>query len=490
MKEKVIRVFNTHIEVEPYELHECMELELSLSKKDKPTHSLIPIGYYYDEGNSRLFIPRGVSTNELEQWFHVIPIYMDSRSNTVPLRETELCIGPRDDLQKNAIDFLLQRGDYTNTTGYTQMGLNLPTGTGKTYCMIHALLKLRSRALIVCHNRKIRSQWFEGFHSYTKVDRRRMVLIASRETINYFLDGTLNPLDYDYFITLHQTLIHFANNADWYELKRFIDLLQVDSKVIDEAHLYFENSLMIDYFSNVPMTFYLTATFGRSDPQQNTIYRKAFSRVFRFGYSIRVKPHIRTMVLLIRSNPTNNDKRMVEHSTAYGFSAANYMKYSLANEDQTAMTEAIHYALEKSKHLEGKRLITSGLIQTVESIEENVKEWYPEWNTIGVHTKNPVVDSHELDYADVISATSRYIGTGGDIKGLRILIATEAMGSRINVEQLAGRLRPYCNADGENLDTVMFYIVDTAFRGCVDFYTRIYPTLRKISKKITIQKLC
>ena len=44
-----IRIFQTHIEIYPYRMHQSPELELRLSKKDKPTHSLIPIGYYKDK---------------------------------------------------------------------------------------------------------------------------------------------------------------------------------------------------------------------------------------------------------------------------------------------------------------------------------------------------------------------------------------------------------------------------------------------------------
>lgn len=489
MNEKTIRVFQTHIEIEPYVLHECEKLELMLSKKDKPTHSLLPIGYYYDEGHGRLYIPRGIDSCLLEELFHVIPTYVRPTWKTVGLKDKSIKIlsEPRKDLQENAIDFLLQRGDYQNTNNYTQLGLNLPTGTGKTYCMIHSLIKMRSRAMIVCHSKKVREQWISGLLNYTNIDGERILMIDSKETIQKFIDGELDPLDYDYFIMLHQTLTYYAGNTDWFELQRFMEALQVESKVIDEAHLYFENSLMIDYFSNIPMTYYLTATFGRSDPQQDNIYRLAFSRVFRFGDAIRIKPHIRVMVLLIRSEPTNIDKRNVEHSTSYGFSAANYMKYEF--EEREAMMYAIRYALEKSKHMEGKRLVTSGLIQTVDEIEQKATEWFPEWNCVGIHTKNPLEDNQTLVDADFISATSRYIGTGGDIRGLRILVATEAMGSRINVEQLAGRLRPYYNKDGEQLDTVMFYIVDTAFRTCVDFYSRIYPTLKKIAKNIYIHRL-
>ena len=153
------------------------------------------------------------------------------------------------------------------------------------------------------------------------------------------------------------------------------------------------------------------------------------------------------------------------------------------------MMNAILYALEKTKHLKGIRLVTSGLIKTVDGIRDRVKEEYPDWDCISVHTKTGSVDSDDLETSDMISATTKYIGTGSDIHGLRVLISTESMGSKINIEQLIGRLRPYYDDEGNQLDTVMYYIVDTAFRSCVERYQKVIPTLRKMSKKVCVLQL-
>ena len=41
-----VRVFHTHIEVYPYELGDCPEIEYMMSKYDAVTHQRIPVGLY------------------------------------------------------------------------------------------------------------------------------------------------------------------------------------------------------------------------------------------------------------------------------------------------------------------------------------------------------------------------------------------------------------------------------------------------------------
>ena len=50
----------------------------------------------------------------------------------------------------------------------------------------------------------------------------------------------------------NQTLASYARTHGWEELRKFFIKIKVGIKVIDEAHKFFENTLMIDYF-----TFYV-----------------------------------------------------------------------------------------------------------------------------------------------------------------------------------------------------------------------------------------
>ena len=81
----------------------------------------------------------------------------------------------------------------------------------------------------------------------------------------------------------HQTIIAYAKVHGWNSIREFFKKLKVGIKVVDEAHKFFENTLMIDYFSDIQKSFYITATFGRSDNREYRIYKSAFASMVRYG---------------------------------------------------------------------------------------------------------------------------------------------------------------------------------------------------------------
>ena len=90
-----------------------------------------------------------------------------------------------------------------------------------------------------------------------------------------------------------------------------------------------------------------------------------------------------------------------------------------------------------------------------------------------------------LIVSDIISSTIKSIGEGDDIKGLRVLINLEPIGSKLLADQLRGRLREYSKDE----DTYMFYPVDTSIKECTDFLKRVMPVMKRKCKEIIITHL-
>ena len=149
------------------------------------------------------------------------------------------------------------------------------------------------------------------------------------------------------------------------------------------------------------------------------------------------------------------------------------------------MMKAIKKCLDHSKNLDGIRMILSGLQASTETVQEEIQKEYPSWDVIVNHSKSPAT-TEEMEEANCISCTRQLMGTGADIKGLRIVILTEPMASRLNMIQTIGRLRPYVDADGKQRDTVFYYIVDMGFQKCVEMYERILPVIRRSSKSVNV----
>ena len=97
-----------------------------------------------------------------------------------------------------------------------------------------------------------------------------------------------------------------------------------------------------------------------------------------------------------------------------------------------------------------------------------------------VYSKNDKETNKENLQKKIISSTIKSVGEGVDIKGLRVLINLEPIGSKTLASQLRGRLREYSKED----DTYLFYPVDTTIPESTALLKRILPTMKKKCKEI------
>ena len=245
---------------------------------------------------------------------------------------------------------------------------------------------------------------------------------------------------------------------------------------------------MIDFFSDVKLSYYLTATFTRSDPKEIRIFQKAYSSLYRFGEETldyeEVRKHIVLCVVLYRSFPDYSAVNNIVNG-AYGFNSYRYIDYTLKGDTHHTMIKVIKKIIDRVENLEGKILITSPKIESVEMIAKELK--YETDKSIGVvHSKFSNDDNAEtIKNSDIISSTIKGIGEGDDIKGLRVLINTEPVGSKALVDQLRGRLREYSKED----DTYMFYLIDTSIGYTLEMFKRVKSIFSKKCKEIVMIRM-
>lgn len=482
-----IRVFHTHIEVFPYEYDDVPRIENMLSKYDPVTHSYVEIGFYIKD--SILYLPRGINLSLLQKLFQATPTIISNCDDYKSLRGVNMTAEPRDRIQSESIDFLTSRNDFSKGLYKSQFGLNLDTGDGKTFTMISAIIQLKMRAIIITHKSKLKEQWKEEFLSKTDIEEERILNITGASTIEKIMD---DELDADIFIVNHQTLQSYAKstNSDteecngWSKVRAFFQKIQVGIKVIDEAHKFFENTLMIDYFSNVKRSYYLTATFSRGDQREQRIFKMAFSSMYRFGEETlnyeEKRKHIHLVVVYFRTFPDIDEIKSL--STGYGFSSYKYIDYEIENK---TMMKVILKILKDVESLEGKILINSPKVDSSEYIAEEIRKSGTQKSVGTVHSKNPKDINEESYNKDIICSTIKSIGEGDNIKKLRILINTEPIASKGLVDQLRGRLREY----DEEKDTYLFYLVDTSVESCTVFLEKIMPVMKKKCKDIRFMRM-
>lgn len=482
--QKFVKVFHSHIEIYPYSQGDCTQIEKMYSKWDDVTHKYIRIAYFIFD--NILYLPRGTSLSLLSTLFNTTPIFVNKHDPACKLSSSiEMRYGPRDRIQSESIDFLTCNGNFTKGLQHSQFGLNLDTGAGKTFCMISGIVKIGLKAIIITHKSRLKEQWIKEFIDKSDISEHAIMDIDGSADIEAIMCGEKSA---DIYVVNHQTLTSFARLNSWEKLHIFFKKTGVGIKVIDEAHKYFQNSLMIDFFSDVKMSYYLTATFTRSDPKEIRIFQKAYSSLYRFGEETlnyeEVRKHIVLCVVLYKSKPDFSVVRKIVNG-AYGFNSYRYIDYTLKQDTNHTMMKVIKKIIDRTETLDGKILITSPKIESVELIAKELK--YETDKKVGVvHSRFSNDENKEtILNSDIISSTIKGIGEGDDIKGLRVLINTEPVGSKALVDQLRGRLREYSKED----DTYMFYLIDTSIGYTYEMFKRVKSIFDKKCKEIVMLRM-
>lgn len=468
-----IRAYHTHIEVYPYHLGDNNRIEYMLSKYDPTIHKRIDIGFHIE--NDTLYIPRGISLSLLQHQFNSIPVVVNNPDPYSKLHKCEMIGTPRNRIQKEAEEFLTSDGAFKNGNYHSQFGLNLDTGDGKTFSMINAIVKLNMKAIIITHKTRLKTQWYDEILKMSTIPKERICDISSSTVLEYLLNN--NCSEYDIYLVNHQTLASYAKSNGWDAIHELFKKIRVGIKVIDEAHKFFENSLMIDFFSNVHRSYYLTATFSRGDNKEIPIFKKAYANMCRFGEETfnyeEKRKHIVLVVIYYNSKPYN-----VNVSTSYGFSNYKFIDYAMLEDNQT-MRKVLKRIIDQTERLEGRTLIISPKVDSVKYVRDNVS--YMTEKTVGMvyAAQGKEINDEQLE-CDIISSTIKSIGEGDNIANLRVLINLDPIGSKPLADQLRGRLREYSDED----DTFMFYPIDMGFSEPYDMFKRILPVMKKKCKEI------
>lgn len=475
-----IRVYHTHIEIEPYHKGESYLLEKRLSKNNFVEHKIIPIGYHIE--NDILYVPRGIDTDFIQSCVGKSEIKISKKADDFDLLSDDykMLVEPKSRMQKEGIDFLSSINKFTYTDKFSQLSLNLDTGDGKTVAAINGMINLSMKAIIITHQEKIKLQWIDTIKTKTNIPDEKVVNIHGTDILLKVLE---DPSIYDVFLVNHQTLNSYAKNKGWMAVREFFKSIRVGLKIIDECHLFFENTLMIDYFSNTKKTFYLTATFSRSDTSEYKLFKRAYSATIRFGEStfdyVEKRKHIVFVVCYFASKP---DYALPKIRTKYGFSSYKYIDYELS-ESRDTLIRVMNKLLAQTSHLEGKTVILSPKTESVDIIADELRK---RTDDVGIiYGKNTDEENENNKNHRYISSTIKSSGTGVDIHDLRILIDLEPVGSKTLADQVRGRLREYA----PDKDTYLFYLVDATIPDCLEMLKNILPVMERKCKEIHYMKV-
>ena len=469
--------FRTHYEIHDYELGTFVKLERDLSVWDKPTFTAKPL-YYYDADNKIMYVPRGYNPNNLTNFFNT-DIIKENTHKPKCNSEFNMVVSPRDELQNENIRFLAGLSEYSGTKYDPQLVSSLPTGEGKTYCAIAATQLLKMKALVIVPTELLRKQWKKDILDYTDLEDNNIMSIVSTHQIMGILNDDISTDNANFFVATHSIIQTFMRNIGNDALNRLITKLGIGIKFIDEAHKVHNNTLKMDYFSNVFKTVYLSATFFLSDENENKAFQKAFDTVFKFRKLNDTRiAHVQYVVHMFKTKISPIELASIKGTR--GFDQKAYIDYELKKEEILDIVGSYLRLFIDKKSINGCIFILSTKKSSCDRFAELAKSLYPDLSICSYHsdTKKSIGDIYDYD---IICATPKMLGTGNDFPDLRVVINTEP--SKTNL-QIKGRLRS--PRGGE--DTYYVEILDKAIPTVMGLYRERKKQLGMVNdiKKITV----
>lgn len=460
-------VRNSCIKIEDYNLGDCPALERNFMIYNPVNHRYDVLGMYYSSSTYTLYIPRGLDIWKIKHYLGV-----ENHTTEKPHEFTEvgnilMRYTPRDEQQIEALKFMVGLDEYDSNRFEPQLSVNLSTGKGKTYCSIATISYIRVKSIVITGSITLLNQWKDNIKEYTNLCDNDIMFISGSPTMNMILSGKSSKAKYaKIFLCTHGTIRSYCDQYGWNNLEKIFKILGIGMKFIDEAHTNFENMLMIDFFSNVWKSYYITATPERSSWNENKVYQLSIKNVPSIDlFRSDVDPH--TDYIAIKWNSHPSAQVLSKCKNMYGLDRNKYIDYVTKNPNFYLM---MHVIMDMFLKCKGRGLFYIGTNDGILRVYKWIGENYPQLlGDIGVFTS--LVDKEtklKEKQKKLILSTTKSAGLGEHIEKLKMtVVLAEPFKSSVIAKQSLGRTR--------DNDTMYIELVDMGFRHILKYYYAKQP---------------
>ena len=438
-------------------MEKLSQLISRLEFEDEFQDDIIALGYMLDEDRDMLYLHRGVNLEYLRNLLQNVRVKYVKAVNARPMNsEHEEFIPPRNKEQIDVINFIAGLDEHSANVNSQQLFLVKTGGFGKTYCAGRAACLYNQKTLIIMHRDQLREQWKKSLHDLQGLTSDDVYEITTSEQLEEIANG-YDP-DHDIYLMTHATFragIKRIRNLK--KISRIPQILGIGLKIIDEAHLEFRDTLMMDFLFNIHRNLYLTATDGRSSKDENVIFKHVFSNTLFYKPSSlltkeKPKKWVEYNIVEINTHALPQIVRYRVEGYRGKMSPASYGKWVIQYDKKKThikcVTEIVRIIYERDST--AKVLIFMPLIELCEEVAYHLRKHlnYDEsfaydLNIQTVNSKNSKTENEENKHADVIVTTIGSCGTGTDIPGVTAIISCSPFVSTLTAKQVAWRLR-YC----------------------------------------------
>lgn len=428
-----------------------------LTYEDEYAEQTKTLGFMLDTETDILYLHKGVDPEYLRRLLVHVKFIMEPCD---PCREMkfdyEEIIPPRNDEQIDCINFITGTHEHLSNAKDTQIFLVKNPGFGKTYCSGTAACIYHKKTLIIMHRDNLRKQWLESLYKMNGLTSKDVFEIDSSEEICKIANNQ-HDYDFDIYLMTHATFRSGLKRlGSFSKMANITKNLGIGMKIIDEAHLEFRDTLIMDFCFNVQRNLYLTATDGRSSKDENSIFRHVFSNTTFYKPSSLLtdsKPQRWVEYNVVEIN-THINPKLYKYKVEgrFGMSSATYGRWVIQHDKNQTHFKVIRDLVRQmfEEDPQSKILIFLPLIDLCTECAYFLSKYFDYDDTFEyslniktVNSKNSSIENERAQRADVIVTTISSCGTGRDIKGLTGIISASPISSKINAEQIFGRLR-YC----------------------------------------------
>lgn len=414
-------------------------------------------GYIYDEDEDVIYFHRGVDIEYLRRLLININVTMHEYDEFDNMKfEFEEVMPPRDDYQKDIIDFFKGVNGHANSYARNQLLLPAGTGTGKTFTSSYAACNIGMKTIIIVHRSNLIKQWYTTLTNMHGVPSKSIHILNTKD----LCDAALNrhSCDADIYILTHATFRVAVKTIQSFKIaSNIFKNLKIGLKIIDECHLEFGNIVLIDMLTNVYKSFYLSATPARSNKDEQSIYKYVFSNTLYYRRSelsketIIPRKWVSYNTIALNSNLNPNVYRY-KVNRGKSMNAISYGKFVIKTDKKQTHFKCIRDLLRDlfSKDDKSKVIVFVPLIELTEELQFFLSTQLSYDETfaydLSIRTMTSKNSASEKEYAkkaDVIVTTIQSCGTGVDLPGLTGVICASPFASAVTAEQVFGRLR-YC----------------------------------------------
>lgn len=472
-----ITVQPTCIVVNDYTLGDCPDIENLFRTYDMLTHRFYPLGIYYDKKESKLYLPSGSDLWRIKRYFNQTEVDVVGPSPYKEIDNVLMKFTPRDEDQYEAIKFTCGLDMYADNAYKSQLSVNLNTGKGKTFCSIATIGFFKIKSIIITGSHTLLNQWKSEIIKYTNIPESKIVEINGSTDITKIFSGKSSTFNNaSIYLCTHGTLRSYGERFGWSKIGELFEFLGIGLKFFDEAHTNFECTLMIDFYTRVYKTIYLSATPARSDRQEDRIYQISIKNVPKIDLFDENKDP-RTSYVAIKWNSHPTARQISACKSKYGLDRMKYIDYITS---QPCFYDMMRIIMDLVLKCKGRVLMYIGTNEGILRVYKWICTEYNEFiGDVGIFSS--LVDNEmkmEEKKKKLLLSTTKSAGLGEHIEGLKMtILLAEPFKSPVLARQTLGRTR--------DRNTMYIELVDMGFLYTKKFYNAKLPVFNKYATDVS-----